>query len=230
LKAMFPVRGQSPSFFVFAILVDKTDIPKIKQGDLRTMDVLFDFQGLRKRPFHQAISMMDETPPQGEGLQLKGPPSLLPMCKSMSDMGLTPSTFHEFWIRSAKIPEGDRSVFEHECLSRILEAFVAVDQINFPATQGGELLARRLQVIREARKLSASQPDYSSADHFMGWAYRKSSQGVVSELAAHVASELKDETAIMKEARKAREERQQQPHRGRGRGRGRHGEGAAAEP
>ena len=40
----------------------------------------------------------------------------------------------------------------------------------------------------------------------MGWKYRRSGQGVDAGLAAHVAAELKNEAAIAKEARKAREE------------------------
>ena len=45
-----------------------------------------------------------------------------------------------------------------------------------------------------------------SADVMMGWKYRKSQQGVDSDLAAHVAQELKNEAMIAKEAGKACEE------------------------
>ena len=40
----------------------------------------------------------------------------------------------------------------------------------------------------------------------MGWKWRRSAQGVDMQLASHVAQALKDEAAIAKEARKAREE------------------------
>lgn len=119
---------------------------------------------------------------------------------------MTPTTFHEFWLRSAEIPKGDRSVYEHECLSRILESLVTIDQLNVCALQGAELVARRLQVIREAHRISPSAPDYTAADDFMGWGWKKSSQGIDSALSAHVATELKNEASIAKEARKAREE------------------------
>ena len=66
-----------------------------------------------------------------------------------------------------------------------------------------------MQFIREAHRINPSSPDYSSADYFMGWCYRKQSQGVDSSLAAHVASELKNDAAIAKESRKAREEQRQ---------------------
>ena len=111
-------------------------------------------------------------------------------------------------MRTADIPKGDRSTYEHECLSRIMESMITVDQLNVCALQSAELVMRRMQVIREAHRISPSAPDYTSADHFMGWKWRKSTQGIDAGLAAHVAAELKNEAAISKEARKAREEQQ----------------------
>ena len=163
-------------------------------------------QGTRRRDFHSLFALLNDGTPQGGGLQLDGPPTVLSLCKMMRDQSMTPTTFHEYWLRTSDIPKGDRSVYEHECLSRILESMLTVDQINAPALQSAELLCRRMQVIREAHRISPGSPDYTSADVMMGWRYRRSGQGVVQELAAHVASELKNEAAIAKEARKAREE------------------------
>ncbi|CAK9013540.1 unnamed protein product [Durusdinium trenchii] len=103
---------------------------------------------------------------------------------------------------------GDRSIYEHEVLSRILESIATVDQLNVSGLQGVELLVRRLQVIREAHRISPSSPDYSSAEFFMGWKYRKGAHGVDPDLAHHVAAELKSEAMILKESRKAKEEAQ----------------------
>ena len=47
----------------------------------------------------------------------------------------------------------------------------------------------------------------------MGWRFKKQAHGVDSSLAAHVAGELKNEAAISKEARKAREEAQARSNR-----------------
>ncbi|CAK9028293.1 unnamed protein product, partial [Durusdinium trenchii] len=74
---------------------------------------------------------------------------------------------------------------------------------------GAELVARRLQVIREAHRISPSAPDYTAADDFMGWGWKKSSQGIDSALSAHVATELKNEASIAKEARKVEDNTQQ---------------------
>ena len=76
---------------------------------------------------------------------------------------MTPSSFHEF---GCDIPKGDRSTYEHECLSRIFESMVCVDQLNPSSLQSAELVIRQTQVIREAHRLSPSAPDYT-ADHFI---------------------------------------------------------------
>ena len=176
--------------------------------DLRTLPVHFDGQGVRRRDFSSAVPLMIEGSPQGGGLQLEGPATALSIAKRLRDQAMTPTSFHEFWLRSADIPKGDRSTYEHECLSRIFESMICVDQLNPSGLQSMELVVRRMQVIREAHRISPSAPDYSAADHFMGWRFRRQGQGVDPSLAAHVATELKNEAAIAKEARKAREEQQ----------------------
>lgn len=65
--------------------------------------------------------------------------------------------------------------------------------------------------------MNPSSPDYSAADHYMGWKYRRSGQGLDASLAAHVASELKAEAQVAKEARKAREEQNLRRADGKGR-------------
>ena len=194
--------------------VSQLDANSYKLEDLRVLPVTFDIQGIRRREFANAVPLMIEATPQGGGLQLEGPPTALNIAKGLREQSMTPTSYHEFWIRSADIPRGDRSVYEHECLSRIFESMICVDQLNPSGLQSMELVVRRMQVIREAHRVSPSAPDYSSADYFMGWRYRKQNQGIDSGLAAHVASELKNDAAIQKESRKAREEqfqRRQKP-------------------
>ena len=85
-----------------------------------------------------------------------------------------------------------------------------------------------MQVIKEAHRINPSAPDYSSADLFMGWQWKRAGGGIAPTLSAHVAAELKNEAAIAKESRKAREELL--ANRGRGRGRGKKGQGAPDAP
>ncbi|CAL1154679.1 unnamed protein product [Cladocopium goreaui] len=198
-----------PGHGIFLKRVLQSQSSTYKLDDFRVLPVQFDAQGVRRRDFHSAVPIMIEGSPAGGGLQLEGPATALNIAKGLRDQNLTPTTYHEFWIRTGEIPKGDRSVYEHECLSRIFEAMVTIDQLNPSGLQSAELVVRRMQVIREAHRISPTSPDYSSADIFMGWRYRKQTQGVDSSLAAYVAVELKSDAAIAKESRKAREEQQQ---------------------
>ena len=123
-------------------------------------------------------------------------------------------------MRTANLPAGDRSVYEHEVLCRVFDSMLCVDQLNVPALHSAELLCRRLQLIEEAHRVSPSAPDYSAADHFMGWAARQHGATVAPHLREHVATNLRGDAAIAKEARKAREEAAagRKPKKGGGKG------------
>ena len=185
--------------------IEQSQVQSMEARDLRVLDINFDVQGQRRREFAEAVALMSQDPMPGGDLQLDGPPSSLAVLKAMVDRGLTPVTDHEHWVRTNELPRGDRSVYEMEVITRVLESLVMVDQLNLPNLKGCELLLRRWQLIREAHRISPGAPDYSAADIFMGWQYRRGA-GVNPALAKHVADELKDQAAIAKEARKAKEE------------------------
>ena len=180
-------------------------VGSMEARDLRVLPIRFDAQGQRRAEFADMVSQMTQDDMPGGKLQLDGPPSALEVVRSMVLRGLTPVTDHEHWIRTHDIAKGDRSVYEMEVITRVLEAFVTVDQINIANLKGCELLVRRWQLIREAHRISPTSPEYSAADVIMGWAYRKG-EGVEPGLAKYVAGELRDQASIAKEARKAREE------------------------
>ena len=153
---------------------------------------------------------------------LEGPRSMMWLANHRRDAGMSFTISHEQWVRSAGISSGDRSTYEHEVISRVLDSMITVDQLNVPALQSAELLARRLQLIEEAHRIAPSAPDYSSADHFMGWSSRQHGASIAPALREHVATNLRGDAAVAKEARKAAEEgrlrRQKKGGRGRGKG------------
>ena len=71
------------------------------------------------REFASAIALMSDDPPPiiSGGLQLTGPGSAFRLLRDLRDQNFTYGTFHEHWLRAAKISKGDRSTYEHECLS-----------------------------------------------------------------------------------------------------------------
>jgi hypothetical protein len=221
-KALVPTVGSACA----SIRLPPGQAGACKFDDLRVLPVLFDSQGIRGRSFGDAVNLLNDAPPAGGGLQLAGPASSMTVMKSIRAQSFTPVTHHEFWLRQARISDGDRSAFEHEVLSHILEAMVVVDQLNVCALKSAELVVRRRQLIQEAHRVSPGAPDYSAADIYMGWSGRRHG-GVDPALTQFVAAELRNEAAVAKEARKAREEAVANRGRRRGRGRGRN---AAEEP
>eukprot|EP00929_Paragymnodinium_shiwhaense_P049714 TRINITY_DN25052_c0_g3_i1.p1 TRINITY_DN25052_c0_g3~~TRINITY_DN25052_c0_g3_i1.p1 ORF type:complete len:415 (-),score=26.63 TRINITY_DN25052_c0_g3_i1:260-1504(-) len=209
------------------VIVHRDDLAALSGSgdDLRTLPVRFDPQGERRRELSDALSLMSDELPAG-GMPLQGPRSVLWTLTFCRDSGGSAANAHELWVRNGNIPGSDRSVYEHECLSRILDAAVLVDQLNAPSLLSMELIVRRMALIKEAHRVSPSAPDYSMSDQFMGWTGRRGAAGVNPELSRHVADELLSQAMVAKEARKAREERHLRARgRGDGRGRGRGGGG-----
>ncbi|CAK0796239.1 unnamed protein product, partial [Prorocentrum cordatum] len=109
-------------------------------------------------------------------------------------------------LRAGRAPDGGRSIHEHEAVCRVIEPMVGVDQLDAPALQSAELLCRRLQVIEGARAVSPSAPDYSAADEYMGWAPHRGGAAAAPQLQKHAAANLRDNAAVLKEAKKVKEE------------------------
>ena len=125
----------------------------------------------------------------------------------MARVGGSPEANHIEWVRSSAVGDGDRAAYEDEVLCMTLQYMSTVDQLNVPNLVSGELLSRRIQLLREAYRVSPAAPDYSGADFYMGWGARRSGGAVQRNLTSYVADQLRQEAAIAKEARKAKEER-----------------------
>ena len=80
---------------------------------------------------------------------------------------------HHTWVREANIPAGDRSVFEHLVISKVIEIGAELDQLNLPTLLSFELLGRRLQLLEQAHLINPSNPDYSMSDDFMGFSSQR---------------------------------------------------------
>ena len=213
-RALIPVAGGA-----IAIKKIKTsELRSLAAKDLRVLSIKFDNQGMRSRSFAEVVADMSKDTLPGGDLQLEGPPTCIDVLKALASRNLTPITDHERWIRTNEISRSDRSIYEMEVISKVIEALTMVDQLNLPNLKGGELLLRRWQLIKEAHRLSPQAPDYSAADFFMGWEHES---GVNPALSRHVADQLKDRAAIAKESRKAKEEANLSRGGGRGKGKGR---------
>ena len=195
-KALLPTATGA----VAAKKIRRSQLVSFEAKDLWVLLIRFDSQGVRRRSFAEAVSCMTQDKLPGGELQLEGPAPTLDVLKSLVGRNLTPITDHERWVRNSEISRNDRSIYEMEVISKVVEALIMTDQVNLPNLKGGELLLRRWQLIKEAHRVSPSAPDYSASEFFMGW---DRESGVQTGLSKYVFEQLKDQAAIAKEATSA---------------------------
>ena len=81
------------------------------------------------------------------------------------------------------------------------------DQLNMPNVSGIELLIRWMQMIEHAVAQNPKKPAMENTGFFLGNSSRTPGGGLTSALAKHVAAEAAKEASVLKEQRKAREEK-----------------------
>ena len=113
-------------------------------------------------------------------------------------------TRHERWSAESGVSRNSALCFEHEVLSRALQAAAVLDGINLKNMVFAEILLRRKQLLEEAVSEDPSNPSYEGAAHFMGTGSRRGGF-VHPDLKKFVAEEIGNEAAILKEKRNARE-------------------------
>ena len=200
--AIFP---DNEGGFVARRLVPIRDVTGFVHDDLRVLSV--EHEGNRRhRSFAGAVSALMNDAVEG-GLGLEGPLCTYDKVIAVRDSSGSFTSSHQSWLQSSRIPDGDRAIYEHEVLSRCLDAMLLFDQLNIPALRSAEVLVRRLMLIEEAYALCPSAPDFAGSDFYMGWtALGSGGAGAVTQMRAHVAEQLRGRAAVAKEQRKAREE------------------------
>jgi hypothetical protein len=191
--------------------------------DVRTLSIKFAPDGTRSRTFRESVQEMtlvdfDDFPfaPRTTQAYVKEVCKMAECCHSQ----------HLGWVQKSKIPDGDRAIFEDEILSQAIDLAVMYDGLCISNLACFELLIRRKQLIAEAHVHNPGAPNYEGADHWMGMGSRPGGAIVVSSLTQHVSSKMEAESRILKERRKAGENRVAlHGQRGGGRG-GRRGGGA----
>ena len=157
------------------------------------------------------------------GLDLDGPRTALWWMQACARAGGTALTRRRRWASESGIPKGDRSIHEHQVLSRALDYASKCDSLNVANLASMEIVLRRLQLIESAHLEDPTAPNYEGGDLFLEHGDRPGGALDAPILRTHVATKLRDEAAVAKERRKAREERPL----GRGGGQGRGGGGGA---
>ena len=182
--------------------VGNTSSPaKAEADELRVLPVQYDEQGERFRTWREVVAQQqtDLFP----DWPIDGPRTVLWLLRSFARVGLTPTSWVEKFLLSAKWSDTDRSIHELRSLAVYIEAAGSYDQLNLASLASFEHMSRRWQVIMEAHAENPTQPDYDAAAFITGEYLEKG--GVAPELKAHVAKQMRDEAEVRKQLGKVRE-------------------------
>ena len=146
---------------------------------------------------------------------LEGPRTTLWLLRAFASGNMTPTQRHFWWRNALSLTPADNGVEEHLFLCECLEWGVTFDFLASPNILVFEHISRRFQLWEEI--YSAALAEQSSGSSGVEWAEERhiflgrrvghGSSLVCPSLQEHVAKELAQKTAVLKERRKGREER-----------------------
>ena len=179
-------------------------------GDARTLPVKFDATGPPYREFREATELCSES--EIKGFVVRGPRTAAWVLRFMSENGGTPLARHSRFRSDARLSGTDPGVTQHETLCKLLQVAATVDQLDCTNLGVIELICREIQMIEEkyAERLRSHSELSEESHHFLGTNMSKGNVCMSPALRDYIASEMRDEASILKERRKAREERQLQ--------------------
>ncbi len=99
---------------------------------------------------------------------------------------------------------------QHESYSRIIQNLVCYDQLDATNLSASELIVRQLQLLEEIQLHSSAAHDSIAAEEqslFMGASVGSGCTIISPLLKTWIATEMAREASVLKERRKAREER-----------------------
>ena len=182
-------------------------------AELRTLPVKYETAETRHRSYKEAASLTTTT--SFEDWPISGPRTAEWLAREIARQELTPVRRHYWWRQLLSLGPTDWGVGEHEALSRLFEYALTYDQLNFGELASLELAGRRYQLLEEkyARMLveATAGGDGAHLDNdrlFMGEERRHGRALVAPALESWVSQKLAEESAVLKERRKAMEERQ----------------------
>ena len=176
-------------------------------GDVRTLSVVYDATGERFRDFGESIQHLEtvvwpDTP-------VKGPATVLWVLKFMKTYGGTPTGWHQRWMTATRLQPTDAGVSLHESFSRMLELMICFDQLSVGALASAEFAVRQIQMVEEKwkEKILGAVPESMQESHLFSGTPTRGTICVCPDLQEYVSKELAKASSILKERRKAREER-----------------------
>ena len=204
-----------PAGKIVIAVVDTWSPPSDNVDDLRTLPISYDAQGQRSRIFTPTFAELSEA--TFSDWRISGPRTTLWLAKAVVSQDTTFPRRHTWWKNALRLTDSSEGVAEHMFISELLDAALCYDCLNIGQLSCMELASRRYQYWEQhyQESLRAGQHGSSPAKAwqasetglFLGQERSTAVALVCPALAEHVSSRLKDEASILKERRKAREER-----------------------
>ena len=192
----------------------------VVSADLRVMPVKYDSRGERFRTYVEAVGELSEV--KFADWPVAGPRTFIWCSKHMLAQAGSPTAWHSKWIAEQKLDPSSPNVGVHENACRVFETLLCYDQGNGGNLASGELVARQIQLCEERerdaalavsggkdkKKEQALKVDLSAEHHlYMGGGHTRGNLCICPLLSEWIALELQKEASVLKERRKAREER-----------------------
>ncbi|CAE8641626.1 unnamed protein product, partial [Polarella glacialis] len=139
---------------------------------------------------------------------LEGPRTMSYWCKELAKVNLDPVARHGTWRHDNTIRDDEKMGMQHEILSDILEQALCVDQLDVSNCASFECLVRHLQLIEsDVKKKVESKSPFAMNEYFLGRNRRTGGAIISPALIKWVADKAAQDSSILKEQRKAAEER-----------------------
>ena len=182
--------------------------PAARDLDARVLPVRYDKNDSRFREFRDSVDMCAEH--EFSDWPVPGPKTAEWCLRFMVNRAGTPLGWHALWRSNGRLQESEHLVQQHLSYCEVLEASATYDQLNIPALAGLELVCRQIQICEDklSHRFDDTTADAPSQDYFlMSGSTSKQQLCVCPTLMTYITGETAKRNAILKERRKAREER-----------------------
>lgn len=177
-------------------------------GDARTLPVKFETDGSQYREFREAVGLCEQI--EIERFVVQGPRTAMWVMRFICENGGTPLGRHTKFKSDAGLTAADPGVVTHEHLCKLLQTALTVDQLDGSNSATIELICRELQLIEEkyGDRLRSKDAFAEEGEYFMRTSVGQANVCMCPALRTWISEEVRSDAAILKERRKAREERE----------------------
>ena len=175
--------------------------------DARTLAVKYDMRGSRFRDFKSAVDALSAD--AWSDWPISGPRTFAWGVRFMANQAGTPTGWHSKWKSDGKLDSSSHIVVFHGTCCQMVETLLCYDQLNGSNIAVGEQMMRQIMLSEERLKdrFGSQAPDGFDEFHLYSGRQDRYALCIDPALSEWVAKEVSKESVVMKERRKAREER-----------------------